>query len=548
MKKFEIEENINLVKNFFQEFKKNNKFEKYYFLDFYNLKILPILKNENDFFPNNMEKNIVIFNNIIKNIKSKNFDLIISILPICMYNEKSEYKRNYEYEIILNLLNQLNENGVGLFILPEGFNYYRTSKNFLECLEKNNIFLNGILELPKNILYPLSNINMNLFLFEKKKIKKIFIGNIENECQKILIDNYLKKNNQNNLKTGLIIEKENFINFDSYRSKIKKEDFLKNYVDYKKVKFYDLIKKISHLENYNDINKNKLYLQNMGIIKIISNIEEIKNKKNLRDIFELEINENLIKKEYLELFFKSILGIETLNEISIGGYIKTISKKNLEKIIIPLPSKIIQKEIIGTYTKLEKIKKILCNFEKEISLNYDTHDKILPDLNNILNSMGKLNKKDKIKQIISEGENAFNEFKSTFSKNLKTGKKDDEIIKSSLKTIVGFLNTEGGNLIIGVEDNKNILGIKKDFYKNDDDYLLNFLNHLKTKIGMELVEFVEYEIIELFNEKIFFIKVKKNSKPSFYEDKEFFIRGNPATQKLEGSKLQKYIKLHFKQK
>ena len=50
-----------------------------------------------------------------------------------------------------------------------------------------------------------------------------------------------------------------------------------------------------------------------------------------------------------------------------------------------------------------------------------------------------------INDIISLGEGDKVEFKSTFKKNMETGKADDNIKFSVLKTIAGFLNANGGN-------------------------------------------------------------------------------------------------------
>ena len=45
---------------------------------------------------------------------------------------------------------------------------------------------------------------------------------------------------------------------------------------------------------------------------------------------------------------------------------------------------------------------------------------------------------------------------------------------AALKTIAAFLNTEGGDLLIGVDDDRRVLGIEHDRLENDD----KFLRHL----------------------------------------------------------------------
>ncbi|MHC5083377.1 MAG: AlbA family DNA-binding domain-containing protein, partial [Planctomycetota bacterium] len=69
---------------------------------------------------------------------------------------------------------------------------------------------------------------------------------------------------------------------------------------------------------------------------------------------------------------------------------------------------------------------------------------------------------------INTGEGDQLEFKSTLRWNLKANRPGKEIEISALKTIVAFLNSEGGSLIVGIEDNGNILGIEADNFPNED--------------------------------------------------------------------------------
>src|SRR5690606_31912102 len=67
------------------------------------------------------------------------------------------------------------------------------------------------------------------------------------------------------------------------------------------------------------------------------------------------------------------------------------------------------------------------------------------------------------KGIIDIGENSNIEFKSTLRVDIKTNKPEKYIEISAMKTIAAFLNTNGGVLFIGVNDDKNILGLTHDF-------------------------------------------------------------------------------------
>ncbi|RCK23668.1 hypothetical protein TH8_14835 [Thalassospira profundimaris] len=95
-------------------------------------------------------------------------------------------------------------------------------------------------------------------------------------------------------------------------------------------------------------------------------------------------------------------------------------------------------------------------------------------------------------------ENGRTEFKQTFFLNVrrferdpestKTSPRDEQIIHSSVKTVCGFLNAEGGILLIGVKDNADIYGVQEELpflptsEKTLDNWELFFWDKLKASI------------------------------------------------------------------
>ena len=74
-------------------------------------------------------------------------------------------------------------------------------------------------------------------------------------------------------------------------------------------------------------------------------------------------------------------------------------------------------------------------------------------------------------ELIRQRESKTLEFKSTLRWNLKEDLKDDKrITHAALKTIAAFLNTEGGDLLLGVADDGTIMGIEHDRLENDDKF------------------------------------------------------------------------------
>jgi Putative DNA-binding domain len=84
-------------------------------------------------------------------------------------------------------------------------------------------------------------------------------------------------------------------------------------------------------------------------------------------------------------------------------------------------------------------------------------------------------------ELIKRGESKTLEFKSTLRWNLKEDRKDDQgVTHAALKTIAAFLNTDGGDLLIGVADDGSIVGIERDKLENDD----KFMRHLPAALDL----------------------------------------------------------------
>ncbi len=150
--------------------------------------------------------------------------------------------------------------------------------------------------------------------------------------------------------------------------------------------------------------------------------------------------------------------------------------------------------------------------------------------------------------IIQIGETAKIEFKSTLRTNLHTNQVDKRMELSVLKTLSAFLNTSGGNLLVGIEDDKNIIGLESDNFQNDDKINLHLTNLIKTHIGNEFLPFIKSVMVEIKKKKVLLIICKKAPKHVFlrHDNKEnFYIRNGPASIKIEGNALIDYIKHRF---
>lgn len=151
-------------------------------------------------------------------------------------------------------------------------------------------------------------------------------------------------------------------------------------------------------------------------------------------------------------------------------------------------------------------------------------------------------------KVIEAGESERVEFKSTLRWHVYAERIDKEMEYAVLKTIAAFLNTEGGTLLIGVQDDGEIFGIEKDGFPNDDKYGLHLTNLIKDRIGVQHMRFIKFRFDEIDSKKVVRIDCKKSVVPAYLKKDNselFYIRSGPATSELPISEIHSYINDRF---
>lgn len=156
-----------------------------------------------------------------------------------------------------------------------------------------------------------------------------------------------------------------------------------------------------------------------------------------------------------------------------------------------------------------------------------------------------------ISEIIELGESSNLEFKSTLQWDVVQNRKNKALRKSVLKTIAAFLNSEGGTLLIGVEDNMQVCGLSNDLnlVDNSTDKLMNLLSTLiSDSIGPEYSDLVKICIEPVGELLICRIDVDRSLLPAyliFDHIKEFFVRFSNTSRSLDLEETVKYITAHW---
>lgn len=156
---------------------------------------------------------------------------------------------------------------------------------------------------------------------------------------------------------------------------------------------------------------------------------------------------------------------------------------------------------------------------------------------------------DPVHELILEGEGQLVEFKSTMRFDMRTGEVNKKLEHVVAKTVAAFMNSDGGNLFIGVDDHQNAVGLEKDYStikKPDrDGFQLHLSNLLDKYLGKEVMKLWKLEFPYYDGKQICLVKVTSSNRPVFvsYEGKEdFFVRKEGSSQPLNRSEQHEWSK------
>jgi type I restriction enzyme R subunit len=146
------------------------------------------------------------------------------------------------------------------------------------------------------------------------------------------------------------------------------------------------------------------------------------------------------------------------------------------------------------------------------------------------------------------------EFKSTTRWNLREQRKDKRMEDAVVKTVAGFLNADGGTLFIGVDDDRQPVGLSHDVAlvkPSSIDGLVNWLTtHLINALRHPAVMRTRTRIDQIGGVEICRIDVARSSAPvrARMSDREgaFWVRMNNSTRSLPENEADEYVRDHWR--
>jgi len=162
-----------------------------------------------------------------------------------------------------------------------------------------------------------------------------------------------------------------------------------------------------------------------------------------------------------------------------------------------------------------------------------------------------------LEEMIQEGESDELEFKSSFRWDYRAGSVNKKLEMVIIKTIAAFSNADGGMLLIGVDDDGNILGLEHDYSSlrgTKDEFELHLRNLINrtygTSFGATNIK-VSFPIVS--NTEVCQIDIKKGAAPLYIEvtdksgvkNEKFYVRSGNSSQEIPLSEISGYIEERF---
>ncbi|MEQ9167961.1 MAG: ATP-binding protein [Fulvivirga sp.] len=160
----------------------------------------------------------------------------------------------------------------------------------------------------------------------------------------------------------------------------------------------------------------------------------------------------------------------------------------------------------------------------------------------------KRNKLEEIKELIAAGENQQVEFKSTLRWDLRQFKPNKALEDVVAKTIAGFMNTRGGHLFVGIDDDGQAQGLQEDYATlkkpGRDGFEQYIMQLVSTKLGTNYCALVGVSFYQIEALDVCHLEIKRAHSPVYLHQADrshFYIRTGNGTRELDIPEALNYI-------
>jgi hypothetical protein len=304
------------------------------------------------------------------------FDLIASSPPINMpaseltiHTDRSSLtiRDSASYTFLLQSAMHLSDDGVGFFLVPNGF-FSRDGKALVrEALPLLGLHLNAVIALPAGT-FASTSIPLNIVLISRIPAGDLFVGQLSPATdQKALLKNLLERKHGPSLELGRLIPNGTFTSFSILQT-ADEEDRLAKRSGLTRSPLREVVSSINLGKQTDDGGfanlPNCVYLPTIGTSSAVTGLESLQIKPH--NYVQLVVRPEVAHAEFLAGFFNSALGRKTRATMFSGTFIPKLSKQTVTEghvYLLPLDAQqnamTVSREIQELRLRLEQLERDL---------------------------------------------------------------------------------------------------------------------------------------------------------------------------------------------
>ena len=203
--------------------------------------------------------------------------------------------------------------------------------------------------------------------------------------------------------------------------------------------------------------------------------------------------------------------------------------------------------------------KVEDKIQEIVETNFDLYKRITddPDFGRALKNFlfdDYIRRHRRAEELLKLQESKTLEFKSSLRWNLQEDRKDDKhVTHAALKTIAAFLNTEGGDLLIGVDDDRQVLGIDHNRLDDDDKFLRHLAQAVRNGLGERAGTCIDPKTQIVAGRTVCLVSCQRSPEPVYLRWKgmekaaggDLYVRTGPTTVRLGPEDAEEYVATRF---
>jgi type I restriction system adenine methylase HsdM len=488
---------------------------------------------------------------------------------------------------VQHMLSSCKENGKVVTVVPFGALFRGGDEQTIRAGIFRDDLFEAVIALPPGLFYgtgiPTAILVLNRAKTSEKRNKLLFID-ASHDYESIRFSNKLRPEDVDKIVDAY----NNFVSIDDYAkvvntTEIESNGFnlaVKNYVENSPE-----TKRIKELNKYHQDFEEFRFSGNEKnvVLKISAPAEKpkpnsiilgrIPNRKTIcfkfsdvpetsrRNYYEIVLDEDKILSRYAELFFESELGRLMLSRLPQGTALPKLTIENIHQLSIYAPIKEQQLLIIDLTYKLETAQKTLEIYRSELITKPSTAKDVNKKADALIFDLGNFTIEARIEKLLETNETKEIEFKQCFflsyeeirSDNKKPKRNPEEQAKV-VKNIASFLNTDGGTLLLGVNDEGIPIGLNTELQRlkisKIEKYLKDLEQAITNLLGASVSKLIQLSHLIRDEKLIVIIDCRPSPSPIFMkgekQTQDFYFRRSSESVTLYGHDLLNYIQMHFK--